>query len=50
MGVFIWGNGPIWFLPAIINLIKKIYKVAKIDTIGLIQGTLIFFLAYMNNP
>ena len=37
-------------LPAIINLIKKRDKVAKVDYMGHSQGTLIFFLSYMNNP
>ena len=37
-------------LPSIINLIKKRDGVEKIDYMGHSQGTLIFFLAYMNNP
>ena len=37
-------------LPAIINLIKQRDGVEKIDYLGHSQGTLIFFLAYMNNP
>ena len=37
-------------LPAIINYIKKRDKVEKITYIGHSQGTLIYFLAYMNNP
>ncbi len=37
-------------LPAIINLVKKRDNVEKIDYMGHSQGTLIFFLAYMNNP
>ena len=37
-------------LPSIVNLIKKRDGVEKIDYMGHSQGTLIFFLAYMNNP
>ena len=37
-------------LPSIINLIKKRDNVDKVDYMGHSQGTLIFFLAYMNNP
>ena len=37
-------------LPAIINYIKQRDKVEKITYIGHSQGTLIYFLAYMNNP
>jgi pimeloyl-ACP methyl ester carboxylesterase len=37
-------------LPEIINLVKKRDGVEKIDYIGHSQGTLTFFLAYMNNP
>ena len=37
-------------LPTIINTIKKRDGVEKIDYMGHSQGTLIFFLAYMNNP
>jgi len=37
-------------LPAIVNLIKKRDGVEKIDYMGHSQGTLIFFLAYMNDP
>ena len=37
-------------LPSIVNLIKKRDGVTKIDYMGHSQGTLIFFLAYMNNP
>ena len=37
-------------LPAIVNLIKKRDGVDKVDYMGHSQGTLIFFLSYMNNP
>lgn len=37
-------------LPSIVNLIKKRDGVEKIDYMGHSQGTLIFFLAYMNDP
>ena len=37
-------------LPAIINLVKKRDNVEKVNYIGHSQGTLIYFLAYMNNP
>ena len=37
-------------LPAIINLVKKKDNVEKVNYIGHSQGTLIYFLAYMNNP
>ena len=37
-------------LPTIINLIKKRDNVEKVDYMGHSQGTLIFFLQYMNNP
>ena len=37
-------------LISIVNLIKKRDGVEKIDYMGHNQGTLIFFLAYMNNP
>ena len=37
-------------LPSIVNLIKKRDGVEKVDYMGHSQGTLIFFLAYMNNP
>ena len=37
-------------LPSVVNLIKKRDGVEKIDYMGHSQGTLIFFLAYMNNP
>jgi pimeloyl-ACP methyl ester carboxylesterase len=37
-------------LPAVVNYIKQRENVEKIYYIGHSQGTLIFFLAYMNNP
>ena len=37
-------------LPAIINYIKQKDKVEKVIYIGHSQGTLIYFLSYMNNP
>ena len=37
-------------LPAIINHIRQRDNVQKVHYIGHSQGTLIFFLAYMNNP
>ncbi len=37
-------------LPAIINYVKKRDGVEKVYYIGHSQGTLIFFLAYMNDP
>ena len=37
-------------LPAVVNYIKKRDKVEKVYYIGHSQGTLIFFLAYMNEP
>ena len=37
-------------LPSIVNLIKKRDNVEKVDYMGHSQGTLIFFLSYMNNP
>ena len=37
-------------LPSVVNLIKKRDGVEKIDYMGYSQGTLLFFLAYMNNP
>ena len=37
-------------LPAIINYIKQRDRVEKVYYIGHSQGSLIFFLAYMNNP
>ena len=37
-------------LPALINLVKTRDNVEKVNYIGHSQGTLIFFLAYMNNP
>lgn len=37
-------------LPALIEYVKKKDKVEKVDYIGHSQGTLIFFLAYMNDP
>ena len=37
-------------LPSIVDLIKKRDGVEKVDYMGHSQGTLIFFLAYMNNP
>ena len=37
-------------LPSVVNLIKKRDGVEKIDYMGHSQGTLIFFLSYMNNP
>ena len=37
-------------LPAIINLVKKRDNLEKVNYIGHSQGTLIYFLAYMNNP
>ena len=37
-------------LPAIVNLVKERDGVEKVDYMGHSQGTLIFFLAYMNNP
>ena len=37
-------------LPAVVNYVKKRDKVEKVYYIGHSQGTLIFFLAYMNNP
>ena len=37
-------------LPAIINYVKKRDNVEKVYYIGHSQGTLIFFLAYMNDP
>ena len=37
-------------LPALINTIKSRDKVEKVYYIGHSQGTLIYFLAYMNNP
>jgi pimeloyl-ACP methyl ester carboxylesterase len=37
-------------LPAMINLIKEREHVEKVIYIGHSQGTLIYFLAYMNNP
>ena len=37
-------------LPAVINYIKERDKVEKVTYIGHSQGTLIYFLSYMNNP
>ena len=37
-------------LPTVINYIKQRDKVEKVTYIGHSQGTLIYFLAYMNNP
>ena len=37
-------------LPAVVNLVKKRDNVEKVYYIGHSQGTLIYFLAYMNNP
>ena len=37
-------------LPVVINYIKKRDKVKKVTYIGHSQGTLIYFLSYMNNP
>ena len=37
-------------LPVVINYIKKRDKVEKVTYIGHSQGTLIYFLSYMNNP
>lgn len=37
-------------LPSLIELIKKRDRVQKVDYAGHSQGTLMFFLAYMNNP
>lgn len=37
-------------LPALIEYVKKRDNVEKVDYIGHSQGTLIFFLEYMNNP
>lgn len=37
-------------LPAVVNYVKKRDKVEKVYYIGHSQGTLIFFLAYMNDP
>ena len=37
-------------LPTIVNFIKKRDGVEKVDYMGHSQGTLIFFLSYMNNP
>ena len=37
-------------LPAVINYVKQRDNVEKVYYIGHSQGTLIFFLAYMNNP
>ena len=37
-------------LPSIVNLVKQRDGVEKVDYMGHSQGTLIFFLSYMNNP
>ena len=37
-------------LPAVVNYVKKRDNVEKVYYIGHSQGTLIYFLAYMNNP
>jgi len=37
-------------LPSIINFVKQRDKVEKVYYVGHSQGTLIFFISYMNNP